>query len=94
MKTVLLLLCIISLASAEIVSDRYIVTWDANSEPDLAGYQIGYVRVTGADVDSGWVVDLGNTTETIIDSTILSYPRFYNKYLISVEFDCQFAGFR
>lgn len=64
MKTLILIIVAIgTFLASNAFADDYTLTWDANSEPDLAGYKLYYkVDGPGPPYDGG-MVDVGNVTQ-------------------------------
>ena len=79
MKRNVLLMVLVLLFTCSSFADLLTLQWDANTEPDLAGYKIYYsegkntgapyqgkgIKLNGAVVDSP--IDVGNVTEVTLD---------------------------
>ena len=60
----LLLLTAVSLSYTSLSADQVILQWDANSEPNLAGYKLYYGQLSGVyETD----IDVGNVTQYTLD---------------------------
>ncbi len=65
------LLAAISLASAV---ESVTLAWDANVEPDIAGYRLYYGQTSGANTE---MMDVGNVTEATVQNLTVGLTYFF-----------------
>jgi len=60
--------------AASPLSAKTHLSWDANAEPDVIGYKVGYGTVSGSYTNT---VDVGNVTEIVIDNLTNNVQYFF-----------------